>query len=228
MFHGASGLRVRSTAGAAKAYTAPGRSAKRPGMRVLKTSVDEAWLAVALTDPIALLADHAHCEKKAAASAMALVARYPDDAPLVTEMIALAREELDHFAEVHAVLVARGGTLGADHGDPYVQALLGLLNNSGPPAERLIERLLASAIIEARSYERLRLLGLHHPDPELREVYDRFARAEARHGATFVRLARDAAERAGLSREGVDVRLAVLCEAERDLVERGELRCAIH
>jgi tRNA-(ms[2]io[6]A)-hydroxylase len=197
-------------------------------MRVLKTSVEEAWLAVALTDPLALLADHAHCEKKAAASAMALIARHPDDAPLVTEMIALAREELEHFAEVHEVLVARGGSLGPDHGDPYVQALLGLLRNSGPPAERLVERLLASAIIEARSYERLRLLGLHHPDLELRGIYDRFARAEARHGATFVRLARDAAERAGLSRDAVDARLEALCEAERELVERGELRCAIH
>jgi tRNA-(ms[2]io[6]A)-hydroxylase len=197
-------------------------------MRVLKTSVDEAWLAVALSDPLALLADHAHCEKKAAASAMALIARYPDDAALVTAMIALAREELDHFAEVHDVLVARGGTLGPDHGDPYVQALLGLLKTSGPPAERLIERLLASAIIEGRSFERLRLLGLHHPDPELRAIYERFARAEARHGATFVHLARDAADRAGLSRESVDARLDALLQAEQTLVEQGELRCAVH
>jgi tRNA-(ms[2]io[6]A)-hydroxylase len=197
-------------------------------MRVLKTSRDEAWLSVALGDPLALLADHAHCEKKAAASAMALIARHPDEPELVSAMIALAKEELEHFAEVHDVLIARGGRLGPDKGDPYVQELLGLLNNTGSPGARLIERLLASALIEARSFERLRLLGDHHPDPELREIYERFAKAEARHGATFVRFAREAADRHGISRELVDARLEEHTRLEAEIIERGELRCAVH
>jgi tRNA-(ms[2]io[6]A)-hydroxylase len=126
------------------------------------------------------------------------------------------------------VLVTRGGTLGHDKGDPYVQALLALLDNSGPPAARIIERMLASALIEARSFERLRLLGDHHPDPELREIYARFAKAEARHGATFVRFARDVAARHGIPRATVDQRLEDLLQQEARLIEASELRCAIH
>jgi len=197
-------------------------------MRVLKTDVDDAWLVVALADPLALLADHAHCEKKAAASAMALIARYPDDAPLVTAMIELAREELEHFAEVHAVLIARGGKLGHDNGDPYVKALLDHSKGASSPGERLIERLLVSALIEARSFERLRLLGIHHPDPTLSEIYERFARAEARHGATFVKFARDAADRYGIKREAVDRRLEALLLIEKGIIDEAEIRCAIH
>lgn len=196
-------------------------------MRLEPTKNDEAWLAAALSDPMALLADHAHCEKKAAASALGLVNRHPEETALVTAMIALAREELEHFADVHAALVSRGGTLGPDHGDAYVQALLGQVR-SGGHLERLIDRLLCSALIEARSFERLWLLAERHPDPDLRALYDRFARAEARHGAVFVSLARDVAEAHGASRDSVDARLVELTRAELSIVDAHPVRCAIH
>ncbi|MCC6625628.1 MAG: tRNA-(ms[2]io[6]A)-hydroxylase [Deltaproteobacteria bacterium] len=196
-------------------------------MRLEKTRLDEAWLAAALSDPLALLSDHAHCEKKAAASAMGLVNRHPEETALVTAMVALAREELEHFADVHAALVARGGTLGPDLGDPYVQALLGEVR-SGGALDRLVDRLLCSALIEARSFERLWLLAERHPDPDLRELYDRFARAEARHGTVFVQLARDLVTARGGAREDVDQRLAELTRRELAIIESHPIRCAIH
>jgi len=196
-------------------------------MRLERTRRDEEWLAAALSDPLALLSDHAHCEKKAAASAMGLINRHPEESALVAAMIALAREELEHFAEVHEALIARGGTLGADLGDPYVQDLLKLMRN-GAPLDRLVDRLLCSALIEARSFERLWILAERHPDPDLRSLYDRFARAEARHGTVFVQLARDLAVQRGGTREQVDARLAELSAAELAIIESHPVRCAIH
>lgn len=196
-------------------------------MRVTRTDKDMAWLPVALSNDLELLADHAHCEKKAAASAMMLLTRYPDEPGLVPTMVELAREELEHFGEVHAMLTARGGRLGKDPGDPYVQGLLTAVR-SGAAIDGLIDRLLIAALIEGRSFERLRLLGEHHPDPELRELFARFARSEARHGATFVHLARTIGAHHGVSRELVDARLSALLAHEHTTIEGLPARCAIH
>ena len=197
-------------------------------MRATKTTTsDEAWLSVALSDTPRLLADHAHCEKKAAASAFMLITKYPDEPGLVAAMVELAREELEHFGDVHAALTARGGTLGRDEGDPYVQALLTHVR-SGAAHHALIDRLLVAALIEARSFERLRLLGEHHPDPELADLFLRFARSEARHGAIFVQLARGVGERRGEDKDAIDMRLAELTEREHQIVQTLPPRCGIH
>lgn len=196
-------------------------------MRATRTTMDEAWLPVALSDDLALLVDHAHCEKKAAASAMMLLTRYPDEPDLVPTMVELAREELEHFGEVHAQLTARGGKLGRDLGDPYVQGLLKAVR-AGPIVDGLVDRLLIAALIEARSFERLRLLGEHHPDPQLAELFARFARSEARHGATFVTLARKVGLHHGVEREAVDARLDALTSHEHAVIESLPARCGIH
>ncbi len=196
-------------------------------MRATKTSMDEAWLAAALADDLTLLADHAHCEKKAAASAFMLITRHADEPGLVEAMVELAQEELAHFAEVFQVLTARGGVLGPDRGDPYVQALLKNIRG-GAAFTALIDRLLCAALIEARSFERLRLLGERHPDPALAELFARLARSEARHGAIFVQLARGVGERNGLDKAAVDDRLAAITADEQRIVETLPARCAIH
>ena len=183
---------------------------------------DAAWLAHVLTDTDELLRDHAHCERKAAATAMSLVARHPDFPELVTEMATLATEELAHFAEVHRRLLARGVTLGLDPGDPYAKALVDEVRGNG--RERLVERLLICALIETRSFQRLRLLGDHHPDPKLAEMFATFAKEEARHGTLFVRLAKEA----GVPEPWVDQRLKDLTAFEEALVDRLPLRIAIH
>lgn len=182
----------------------------------------DAWLELVLARTDELLIDHAHCERKAAATAMSLVARYPDHEALVTAMAELAQEELGHFREVHQRIVERGLSLGPDPGDPYAKELVAQV--SGTPEERLVDRLLVSGLIETRSFQRLWLLAEHHPDPALAEMFDRFARAEGGHGTLFVSLAK----RYGPSPEQVSSRLAELEAFEIALLKRSPIRAAMH
>lgn len=154
---------------------------------ILTSRTDPRWIAIAVEGFDRVLVDHAHCEKKASASAMALVTAYPDDDVLVARMVRLATEELRHFRQVHDRIVARGLTLGRDEGDPYAKALLALQRTG--QKERRVDRLLICALIEARSCERLSLLAEALPDEGLRAFYGALARAEGGHERLFVELA---------------------------------------
>lgn len=156
-------------------------------MDFLVTQTDPRWIEVALSDLDATLIDHAHCEKKAAATALKLIADYPDQAQMVRKLAKLAQEELRHFFSVMAVLAKRGLPLTRDPGDPYAQALLAEVRSHEP--HRQLDRLLVCALIEARSCERLTLLGEALPAGSLQDLYRRLATAEAGHRHLFVELA---------------------------------------
>ena len=194
----------------------------RGSMRSPRSPNDAKWLACALDDTESVLRDHAHAERKAAATAMGLVAQYADIPELVEAMTTLAIEELEHFREVFATLQRRGLPLGSDPGDPYAQALMAEVR--GTRGERLVDRLLVGALIEARSCRRLALLGQHHGDAELAELWRRLARAEAAHGPLFLSLAR----RLGTSPEAVDARFRELEAVEARLIDEGPVRAAVH
>ena len=129
-------------------------------------------------------------------------------------------EEAGHLAKVLALLESRGLSLGRDGGDPYAQALRALVRQ--PPAERLLDQLLVSALIELRSRERLQLLADNLPERHLRDFYEELAQAEAGHGSLFLRLARKVAP------DGLEERLAVLAAAEARFVRELPVRAAIH
>ncbi len=188
---------------------------------LLRSRTDPRWTAVALGDVGATLQDHAHCEKKAAANAVKLVADYPDRPAQVRALAKLAQEELHHFLQVLAELSARGLSLPPDLGDPYAQALLALVRNGNGPGAKLCDRLLAGALIEARSCERLELLAAALPDPRLAGFYARLAQAEAGHEQLFLDLAREADP-------GADARLAVMAAAEAGIVAGLPLLPRIH
>lgn len=168
-------------------------------MALLRSRTDPGWLPVALGAMDHTLSDHAHLEKKAAASALKLVADHPDRPALVRPLARLAQEEMQHFTAVLTELSRLGHPLRGDEGDPYAQQLRRLVRSGG--ADRLVDRLLVAALIEARSCERLALLagGLadaaafpRSADARLAELYDRLARSEGGHEALFLDLARDA------------------------------------
>ncbi|HWE23833.1 MAG TPA: tRNA isopentenyl-2-thiomethyl-A-37 hydroxylase MiaE [Myxococcales bacterium] len=186
----------------------------------LLTETPAAWVRLALERFDEVLVDHAHCEKKAAAHALSLLAAFPDVPGLPRAMARLAREEAGHLAQVLRLLEQRGLGLGKDPGDPYAQALQERVRH--PRAERLLDRLLVSALIELRSRERLALLGEHLRDAELRDFYRRLAEAEAGHGELFwklaLRIARDEAPR----------RWAELAAEEARIVRTLPVRAAIH
>ncbi len=190
-------------------------------MFCLKSETEQRWLDVVLADVDALLADHAYCEKKAAASAMSLIARCPDDEVLVPAMLALAKEELEHFELLWKVLKARGVALGPMDKDPYVAALMPLARKHGD--EGLIDRLLISSLIEARSAERFFLLAEHLPDPALRALYKDLSTTESRHHTTFVNLAANYAPR-----ETIRARLAELADLEAAIVARLPVAARMH
>ncbi|HVP69560.1 MAG TPA: tRNA isopentenyl-2-thiomethyl-A-37 hydroxylase MiaE [Anaeromyxobacteraceae bacterium] len=188
-------------------------------MTILRRTTDPRWTEVALSDLDATLGDHAHCEKKAAATAVKLVADHPDRPDLVRKMAKLAQEETHHFLTILNELARRGRTLPPDGGDPYVQGLLRMVR--GGPA-RLLDRLLVCALVEARSRERLALLAAALRDERLRDVYGRMAAAEAGHETLFVELARAEGGEAAVTR------LAELAEAEAALVASLPLLPRIH
>lgn len=180
------------------------------------------WLPQALGDFDAVLRDHAHCEKKAAAQAMSLLAAWPDCVLLVQRMTRLAMEELQHFRMVFDRLQARGVALGRDPGNPYAKRLRGLVRHQ-QDATRLTDMLLIGALIEARSHERLVLLADGLDDPDLRQFYRTLGRAEGGHARLFVDLAKEYADPAE-----VDARLAELTAAEAEIVADLPLEPRVH
>ena len=154
-------------------------------------ATDPIWLAVALGDLDAVHADHLHCERKAAQSALSLIRSYPERADLVVAMARLAHDETRHVVQVAQLMARRGQPASYDHGDDYAAALRGQIRGREP--DRLLDRLLVFAIIEGRSAERLGLLAGALGDPKSRALYADLATAELRHRDTFLALARDAA-----------------------------------
>jgi tRNA-(ms[2]io[6]A)-hydroxylase len=180
------------------------------------------WIEVVKADFDAFLLDHASCERKAAASALSLLARHADQPMLVETLVTLAREELDHFGQVHRLVIKRGLTLLPDEKDPYVNHLLTAVRVQ--PQERLLDRLLVSALIEARSSERFFILSQAElAEPELSQFYRTLYRSEAGHFRVFHRLA----ERIfGVSL--VASRWPELCRFEGEVMAAAPLRPAVH
>jgi tRNA-(ms[2]io[6]A)-hydroxylase len=188
---------------------------------VIRSGTDPRWVEVALGDLDRVLVDHAHCEKKAAAQALSLVAAYPDRERLVRRLSALAIEELRHFRAVHRELRRRKLDLGRDRGDPYAKRLQGLVRSGGPG--RLTDRLLVSGLIESRSHERLCLLADALPEAALADFYRALARAEEGHARLFVDLARRYDDHSA-----VDARLEELAGDEARIVASLPLEPRIH
>lgn len=153
----------------------------------LKTKTDPEWAEIALRDLDSLLIDHAACERKAAATGMSLVVKYPEYPSLTEPLVRFTREELDHFLQVSQVALSRGLRLRSDAKDPYAVYLH--LHCRPGKDERLLDRLLIAAMIEARSHERLGLIAERLSDPALKTLYTRLVRAEGRHKELFIELA---------------------------------------
>lgn len=204
------------TAGGFQVGMRPGtREDLVPDERVaaLLVATPPGWQEVALSDLRSTMSDHAHAEKKAALSALALLSREPGRGDMARKMARLAREELGHLDQVLVHLARRGWSLLPDRPDRYAGKLLALRRGGGE--EGLADRLLCAALIEARSWERLNLLGeaLRARDGVLGAFYTELARSEAGHYTLFVDLARR--ECPG---QDVDARLAELAEAEAGIV----------
>jgi len=152
------------------------------------------WALDVLARPLELLNDHAHLEKKAATNALELLNRWPEPNPpenWVAAMTAVARDEVEHLATVSRLLARRGGRLTKSHGNPYAAELHKLVRR-GRGTEELVDRLMISSLIEARSCERFRLLGdavNEADDRELKKLYRGLWASEHGHYLSFIQLA---------------------------------------
>ncbi|MEZ4294291.1 MAG: tRNA isopentenyl-2-thiomethyl-A-37 hydroxylase MiaE [Polyangiaceae bacterium] len=198
-------------------------------MLCLVTDTDPGWADRAVNDLPALLADHAHCEMKAASNALSLAARLPERPSVARTLVALAREELEHYDAVLAELERREIRLPPPAVDTYAADLRAATRRNGRPTheDALIDRLLVAALIEARSCERLALVAkalAARGEPELAAFYDDLFASEARHYRTFVDLAIAVAP----SEAQVRARLTELAAAEGTIAARLGSSPAIH
>jgi len=156
----------------------------------LKLATDPRWVDIVESNIEEILIDHAWCEQKAATNAITIItlnSEYPD---LVTELLELAKEELEHFEMVHEIIKKRGFKLGRERKDSYVNELYKFMNKGGSRLNSMVDRLLFSAMIEARSCERFKLLSKEINDPELSKFYHDLMISEAGHYTTFISFAR--------------------------------------
>ena len=147
----------------------------------------DAWLDAVLASFDEFLIDHAANERKASAMAMSLVAHYPDRQELVTRMIDLALEEMNHFRQVVRLMQERGLVMTADEKDPYVNQLRGHVRKGSD--EYFLDRLLSGAVIEARGEERFQRIADNLQDERLGTFYTTLARSEQGHHKLFLELA---------------------------------------
>ena len=156
----------------------------------LKLETDPRWVDIVESNIEEILVDHAWCEQKAATNAITIITYNSEYEDLVTQLLELAIEELEHFQQVHKIIKERGYTLGPKRKDHYVNQLFKFMNRGGNRTQSLVDRLLFSAMIEARSCERFKLLSQRIKDKELSKFYYDLMVSEAGHYTTFITFAR--------------------------------------
>ncbi|PYF84719.1 MULTISPECIES: tRNA-(ms[2]io[6]A)-hydroxylase [Marinomonas] len=179
----------------------------------------KAWVNWALENQTLLLNDHAHCEKKAASTAMSLMYRYVDRDNLLHKMSRLAREELLHFEQVHKIMRKRD--VAYDHltASRYAEGLRKHIRTHEPA--RLVDTMIIGAFVEARSCERFAALA-PHLDEELSKFYISLLKSEARHFQDYLELAKE------YSNEPIDDRVAFFRDLEEKLITEPDEEFRMH
>lgn len=191
----------------------------------LRAKTPARWAEEAMLQPMALLNDHAHLEKKAATNALELLNRWPEPNPpeeWVAQMTAVASDEVEHLRVVCRIIARRGAKLSRSHGNNYASDLHKLVRR-GKGTEELVDRLMISSLIEARSCERFFLLIESCPDAELKKLYKGLWASEHGHYLTFIQLAEQI-----LPAKVVSKRWGEMLDAEAAIIQRQEPGPRIH
>ena len=164
---------------------------KRPTflIKYLSSETSDEWINLALLNPIELLIDHAHCERKAAGVAIQLMFRYPSEPDLAEVLSPIAREELEHFEKIVYFLKDLGHSLKALKPPPYGAELAKSIRKEEP--NRMLDSFLIAGLIEARSHERLSLLALNSENDSFKVLYESLLESEARHFGIYWKLAQN-------------------------------------
>ena len=162
---------------------------KRPSSHIkyLSSFTSDKWINIALSNPIDILIDHAHCERKAAGVAIQLMFRYPSESNMAEVLSPIAREELEHFEKILYFLKDLGYSLESLKPPPYGAELSKNIIKEEP--KRMLVSFLIAGLIEARSHERLSLLALNSEDKSFKSLYESLLEREARHFGVYWKLA---------------------------------------
>ncbi|WP_320675099.1 tRNA-(ms[2]io[6]A)-hydroxylase [Prochlorococcus sp. MIT 1341] len=160
-----------------------------PAIKWLAAPSSNDWLSQAINNPLEVLIDHAHCERKAAGAALQLMFRYLCEPGLAEALTPLVKEELDHFEKVLALIKMKGRYLEPLPAPPYGTLLSKEITKVEP--QRMLDSFLVAGLIEARSHERMQLLATNSPDMELRNLYAELMVSEARHFSLYWVLANE-------------------------------------
>lgn len=161
----------------------------------LKLKTDPRWVTIVESNIEEILTDHAWCEQKAATNVITLITQNSEHEELVTSLLEIAKEELEHFQMVHNIIKERGLTLGRERKDHYVNELFKFMKKDGSRNDAFVDRLLFSAMIEARSCERFKVLSQNIEDKKLAEFYRELMISEAGHYTSFLGFARKYTEK---------------------------------
>ena len=164
----------------------------------LKLPTDPRWVNIVEKNIEEILTDHAYCEQKATTNSINLIVHFPECTDLVDAMLELAKEELEHFQQVQKKIKERGFVLGRERRDEYVFELNNFIRKGYQRHHVLVDKLLFSALVEARSCERFKVLSENINDEDLREFYRTLMVSEANHYTLFIKLAKQYAN-------GIDV-----------------------
>ena len=156
----------------------------------LQLPTDPRWANLAEKSLEDILTDHAFCEQKAATTCISIIQQFPEHIEMVREVAPIVTEEWGHFRMVLAELDKRNLKLGKQRRDEYVNNLIGFQKKGGSRDDMFLEKLLTSALIEARSCERFRILSLNMEDEKMRDFYHKFMVSEAGHYRLFLDLAK--------------------------------------
>lgn len=156
----------------------------------LKLRTDPRWVDLCQSNIEEVLSDHFWCEHKAATNAMTLIVLNSEKEDLVAELLRIAQEETEHSVMVHDIIKKKGLKLDRERKDDYVGELFRFMKKDGSRLQALTDRLLFSAIIEARSCERFRVLSENIEDKELANFYRELMISEANHYTVFLSFAR--------------------------------------
>ena len=185
----------------------------------LKLATDPRWVDIAQMNIEDILVDHAYCEQKAASTGISLILQFPERTKLVEVVAPIVAEEWGHFRMVMKELNKRGFKFGKKRSDNYVVELQKLERKGDKIERQLMDKLLVSAIIEARSCERFRLLSEGILDNDLKEFYHELMISEAGHYRIFVDLAKEY-----MPEEEVKQRLDEMLEGEAEIIKKLAIR----
>jgi tRNA 2-(methylsulfanyl)-N6-isopentenyladenosine37 hydroxylase len=189
----------------------------------LKLKTDPRWVTIVESNIEEILTDHAWCEQKAATNIITIITYNSEHVDLVTDLLEIAKEEIEHFQMVHNIIKERGLTLGRERKDHYVNELFKFMRKDGSRNDAFIDRLLFSAMIEARSCERFKVLSQNIEDKELAAFYKELMISEAGHYTTFLKFARKYTEKVD-----VDKRWAEWLEFEGELITNYGTKETVH